>query len=333
MRYRSLGNTGIEVSLLGFGMWPIGGTQHAGDYGSVDDDEAIAAIRRALDLGVTLFDTAPAYGNGRAESLLGQALAGRRHEAVIVTKCAVHWDYDQERWVTTSQRESILESAESSLLRIGTDHIDVLLIHVPDPAGSPEGSMAAFQELVESGKVRAVGVSNFTIEQIDEYRKFGRIQVQQSGYNLLDRRIEAMMVPYLASAQIGLMTYGSLCHGLFSGTWTHETSFPENDWRSKGDVFGLPLFRGDNLKKNVDVATRLHAFASAQGHTVAQLAIAWVARHEYVATCLAGMVSVAEVEDNVRGVEWALTASDVQEIERILADAAGTQGADHYVVS
>lgn len=333
MQYRDLGTTGIRTSVLGFGMWPIGGTQHAGDYGRVDDDEAVAAIRRALDLGVTLFDTAPAYGNGRAESILGRALAGRRDEAVIVTKCAVHWDYQEERWVTTSQREAILQSARESLQRLDTDRIDVLLIHVPDPAGSPQGSMAAFQELIDSGTVRAVGVSNFTTEQIDEYQKFGRVDVQQSGYNMLDRRIESGMVPYLGSSRIALMTYGSLCHGLFSGAWTPDTTFPENDWRSKGDVFGLPLFRGDNLKKNIEVAQRLQEFAATRSHSLAQLAIAWVARHEYVATCLAGMLSVAEVEDNVKGVEWLLSPGELAEIDRILADAAGTQGADHYVVS
>ncbi|NBU06121.1 MAG: aldo/keto reductase [Actinobacteria bacterium] len=332
MKYTTLGTTGIRASLLGFGMWPIGGTQHAGDYGTVDDAAAVRAIRRALDLGVTLFDTAPAYGNGRAESILGEALAGRRDEAVIVTKCAVHWDYRDERWVTTSNREAILQSAEESLHRMGTDRIDVLLIHVPDPAGSPEGSMAAFKELVKSGKVRAVGVSNFTIEQLDEYRRHGSVQVQQSGYNLLDRRIEQKMVPYLGEANIGLMTYGSLCHGLFSGTWTSDTTFPSNDWRSKGDVFGLPLFAGDNFRKNVNVAQRLKEFAASSSHTLPQLAIAWVARHEYVATCLAGMITAAEVEDNVKGVEWALSASELQEIERILSDAAGTQGAEHYVV-
>ena len=332
MKYRELGNTGISASVLGFGMWPIGGTQQAGDYGSVDDAEAVKAIRRALDLGVTLFDTAPAYGNGRAESILGEALSGRRQEAVIATKCAVHWDYAESRWVTTSNRKAILQSAEESLQRLGTDHIDLLLIHVPDPNGSPEGSMSAFKELIASGKVRSVGVSNFTTDQIDEYENFGKIQVQQSGYNLLDRRIESKMVGHVASRDIGLMTYGSLCHGLFSGTWTSDTTFPANDWRSKGDVFGLPLFLGDNFKTNVNVARQLQVFAAARSHSLAQLAIAWVAQHGFVATCLAGMLSVSEVEDNVEGVNWSLTESDLREIDEIVAKAAGIQGDDHYVV-
>jgi len=332
MHYRTLGKTDIQVSVLGIGMWPIGGTQHAGDYGNVVDSDAIDAIRRALDLGVNLFDTAPAYGNGRAELILGEALGGRRQEAVIVTKCAVHWDYQEEQWVTTSNSDAILKSAEESLERLSTDYIDLLLIHVPDPNGSPEGSMGAFKELLDSGKVRSVGVSNFTKEQIDEYQCFGKIQVQQSGYNLLDRRIEETMVGHLEASGIGLMTYGSLCHGLFSGTWTPEIKFPPNDWRSKGDVFGLPLFLGDNLKTNVEVAYQLQDFAASCSITLAQLAIAWVAQHKFISTCLAGMRSVSEVEDNVKGVECSLSASDLSEIDRIIAGAAGTHGDDHYVV-
>jgi myo-inositol catabolism protein IolS len=324
MKYRALGSTGIEVSLLGFGMWPIGGTQHAGDYGTVDDNEAIAAIHRALDLGVTLFDTAPAYGNGRAESILGTALGSRRDDAVIVTKCAVHWDYAKEQWVTTS--------AEQSLQRLRTDHIDVLLIHVPDPDGSPAGSMAAFRELVDSGKVRAVGVSNFTTEQLDEYRKHGVVQVQQSGFNMLDRRTESKMVPYVRANDIGFMTYGSLCHGLFSGTWNSQTSFSSGDWRAKGDVFGLPLFAGENLRENIAMADQLKAFARARSRTLPQLAIAWVAMHEFVSTCLAGMIAPVEVDDNVAGVDWSLSATELAEVDRILAGAAGTEGTDHYVV-
>lgn len=332
MKYRQLGSTGIEVSLLGFGMWPIGGTQHAGDYGRVDDDAAVAAIHRALDLGVTLFDTAPAYGNGRAESILGTALGSQRPNAIVVTKCAVHWDYSKEQWVTTSNREAILISAEQSMRRLGTDYIDVLLIHVPDPDGSPIGSMSALRELVDSGKVRAVGVSNFTTEQLDEYRPHGRIDVQQSGYNMLDRRTETKMVPYVLANDIGFMTYGSLCHGLFSGVWNAETSFSSGDWRSKGDVFGLPLFLGENFTKNVAMAQRLKDFAETRSRTLPQLAIAWVAMHKFVSTCLAGMVTPAEVDDNVAGVDWSLSVSELKEIDHILSDAAGTEGTDHYVV-
>lgn len=333
MEYRQLGSTGISASVLGFGLWPIGGTQHAGDYGTVSTDDALAAIRRALDLGVTLFDAAPAYGNGHAERILGEALGSRRDEAVVVTKCAVHWDYDAETWVTTSNHDDIVRSAEDSLRRIGTDRLDLLLIHVPDPNGSPEGSMAAFAELVASGKVRAVGVSNFTVEQLDEYRQHGHIQVQQVGYNMLDRRAESVMFPRCAELGIGLMTYGALCHGLFSGTWEEDLVLPDDDWRSKGDVFGLPLFAGDNLRQNIRVASRLAEYAAAIGLTLPQLAIAWVVRNGHVATALAGMCTPREVEENVRAVTRPLGADDLAAVDEILADAVGTQGAEHYVVN
>lgn len=333
MEYRQLGTTGIRASVLGFGMWPIGGTQHAGDYGTVSTDDAISAIRRALDLGVTLFDAAPAYGNGHAEVVLGEALGSRRDEAVVVTKCAVHWDYDAETWVTTSNHDDIISSAEDSLRRIGTDRLDVLLIHVPDPNGSPEGSMAAFGELVSSGKVRAVGVSNFTVEQLDEYRQHGPIQVQQVGYNMVDRRAESTMFPRCVELGIGLMTYGALCHGLFSGAWDEDMVFPDDDWRSKGDVFGLPLFAGDNLRHNIGVTRRLAAFAGARGMTLPQLAIAWVVHNGDVATALAGMCTRSEVEENVAAVTQRLGPDDLAAVDEILADAVGTVGAGHYVVN
>lgn len=333
MEYRELGGTGISASVLGFGMWPIGGTQHAGDYGDVSTEQAIAAIERALELGITLFDTAPAYGNGHAETILGRGLGSRRDKAVIVTKCAVHWDYDAETWVTTSNHDDIVRSAEESLRRIGTDWLDVLLIHVPDPDGSPEGSMDAFGELVATGKVRAVGVSNFTIDQLDAYGEFGPIDVQQVGYNMLDRRAEAAMIPHCAEHGIGLMTYGALCHGLFSGVWDADTTFPDADWRSKGDVFGLPLFAGDNLRHNIAVAARLAEFAATRELSLPQLAIAWVAGNPSVATALAGMRSADEVEENVAAVSRQLTGDDLAAVDAILADAAGTHGADHYVVN
>jgi len=333
MEYRQLGNTDISASVLGFGMWPIGGTQHAGDYGTVSTEEAVDAIRGALDLGVTLFDAAPAYGNGHAEVVLGAALGSRRDEAVVVTKCAVHWDYDAETWVTTSNHDDIVRSAEDSLRRIGTDRLDVLLIHVPDPNGSPQGSMAAFGELVASGKVRAVGVSNFTVEQLDEYRLHGLIQVQQVGYNMLDRRAEAAMIPRCADLGVGLMTYGALCHGLFSGVWDEDMVIPAEDWRSKGDVFGLPLFAGDNLRHNIRVATRLATFAATRGLTLPQLAIAWVIQNHHVSTALAGMRTLAEVEENVEAVNKRLGAEDLAAVDEILADAVGTFGNDHYVVN
>jgi len=160
MKYRKFGNTDLTVSEIGFGMWPIGGTIKAGDYGVVDQSEAIKAIHRAMELGITLFDTAPAYGDGHGEAVLGEALAGNRGASIITTKCAVRWNHGTKSWITDSSKESILASVEKSLSRLRTDYLDILLIHVPDPNAVPSDAMSGFESLQKSGKVRFVGVSN-----------------------------------------------------------------------------------------------------------------------------------------------------------------------------
>jgi aryl-alcohol dehydrogenase-like predicted oxidoreductase len=165
------------------------------------------------------------------------------------------------------------------------------------------------------------------------YRQHGPIQVQQVGYNMLDRRAELAMIPRCAELSVGMMTYGALCHGLFSGTWGEHTVFPATDWRSKGDVFGLPLFAGQNLRHNIGVARRLAAFAGTRGLTLPQLAIAWVLQNAHVATALAGMRGPAEVEENVDAVNKRLDDEDFGAIDEILLGAVGTQGTAHYTVN
>ena len=333
MQYRELGRTGLRPSVIGFGTWPMGGTVRPGDYGGKDDDLAVLAVRRALDLGVTLFDTAPAYGEGHAERLLGQALGSRRDEIILCTKCAVHWDHERRLWVTTSTRQSITSSAEESLKRLGTDRLDILLIHVPDPNAVPSEAMGAFASLRESGKVGHVGVSNFTLEQIEQYAEHGQVEVQQVGYNLVDRRVESRMLPECHRLGIGMMTYGSLCHGLFSGQWQPGLSFPEEDWRSKGDVFGLPLFSGNHLTRNIEVAQRLGAFAESCGYSLPQLALAWVLQNPMVSVALVGVLAPEEIEANVVAADWSLSSSERKEIDAIVADAAGTVGMAEYQVN
>ena len=333
MQYRELGRTGLRPSVIGFGTWPMGGTVRPGDYGGKDDDLAVVAVRRALDLGVTLFDTAPAYGGGHAERLLREALGGRRDEVIISTKCAVHWDHERELWVTTSTRQSITSSAEESLSRLGTDWLDILLIHVPDPNAVPAEAMGALTSLRTSGKVRHVGVSNFTLGQIDQYAEHGPVEVQQIGYHMLDRRIEERMLPECERLGIGVITYGSLCHGLFSGQWKPGMSFPEEDWRSKGDVFGLPLFAGENLTRNIEVAQYLKEFAEPRGHSLPQLALAWVLLNPMVSVALVGVLAPEEIEANVAAAELSLNNSERTQIDAILADAAGTVGLAEYQVN
>lgn len=330
MQTRAFGKSGQIVSSIGFGMWPIGGTIKKGDYGVTDFDEAILSIQLALDEGITLFDTAPAYGNGLAEEILGKALEGRRDKAFITTKCGIYYDFEKEIWIRDSSREAIVRSAEQSLKRLRTDVIDLLLIHWPDSETAPESAMAGLENLRKSGKVRFVGVSNFNIQQIDTYENFGILDVQQVGYNIFDRRIESEMIPRCRKSGMGVMAYGSLCHGLLTGTWKEDIKFNAEDWRSQGDVFGLKLFTSENLPNNVRVANELRDFAASIGLSLPQLALAWVLSNKDISVALVGMASSHEVRENVVAANKTLSSADLHEISEIMKSAKGTVATHEY---
>ena len=323
MEYRTFGNTDLKVSAIGFGTWPIGGTYVEKGYGGVDDQEAIAAIRRALDLGITCFDTAPAYGLGRAEKILGQALGADRTRVVVVTKCGIPFIPEEKRFGRNSTYGHIMESAEESLRNLASDYVDVLLIHWPDVATPLEETMRALVDLRASGKVRYAGVSNFSVQQVEEALRFCPLAVQQIGYNLFDRRREGEL-PFLRERGVGVMAYGPLAHGLLTGTFTPETTFGEQDWRASGKAFGLPIFERENFVKNVAVVDRLKEVAREHGRSVPQLAIAWVLRRAEVTTALIGARKPNEIEDSAGAADWQLSQSEIDRIEEIMKDAAGT---------
>jgi len=324
MQLRKFGTTDLDVSSIGFGMWPIGGTLGSGDYGKVDNNEAIAAIKYALDEGINLFDTAPAYGNGFAEEILGKALIGIREKAVITTKCGIYHDYEKKEWVRDSSKSAILRGAEQSLSRLQTDYIDIFLIHWPDDKAAAAESMSAMSELKQSGKVRYIGVSNFSLEEIKTYSEFGLISTQQIGYNLFDRRIEQSMLPFCVQNNIAIMGYGSLCHGLLTGTWDIDFTFEKTDWRSQGDVMGLKLFTPNNLKANIAVANKLKEFAESKNISLPQLAIAWVLSNSNINVALTGMRNSSEVKDNTGVAAVNLSEADIVIIANIMESAQGT---------
>jgi aryl-alcohol dehydrogenase-like predicted oxidoreductase len=322
MEYRTFGNSNLKVSTVGFGTWPIGGTATAEGYGGVDDAEAVAAIRRALDLGITCFDTAPAYGLGRAETILGKALGADRKNVVVVTKCGIPWDPSQGRFGRNSKYDHILASAEESLRCLGTDYIDVLLIHWPDPDTPLAEPMRALEDLRESGKVRHIGVSNFSTDQVAECLTYTQLAVQQIGYNLFDRRREGELT-WLRERHVGIMAYGPLAHGLLAGAFTPDTTFSEKDWRASGKAFGLPIFEGENFRKNVAVVEKLKGIAAGHGKTVAQLALAWVLCRPEVTVALIGARKPSEIEASAQAAGWSLTDADLTQISDAMQGAAG----------
>jgi aryl-alcohol dehydrogenase-like predicted oxidoreductase len=325
MQQRAFGRTGLAVSALGFGSWPMSGGER---YGAIEDTEAIRAIHRALDAGVNCVDTAPAYGFGHAEEVVGQALRGRRSQAILVTKCGLAWGPDAPAIRRDTRPASLRREVDQSLRRLRTDVIDVYLIHWPNAETPFEDAFGTMDDIVRAGKVRFVGVSNFTVDQMEGCRRVRPIDVVQVGYHLFDRRMEREVFPYCARHGIGVMGYGPLAHGLLTGAFTAATRFAEPDWRAKGVAFGQPIFTPENLPRNVAVVDRLRReVAEPLGVSVGQLALAWVLRNPVVSTALVGARNPAEVDASLAGAGLSLSAADLARIEAIMGGAAGTIGA------
>ena len=322
MRYRPFGRTGLSVSVVGFGCWPMAGDR----YGAIEDDEAVKAIHRALERGVNCVDTAPAYGGGHSEEVVGRALAGRREDVILVTKCGVKAPPPGQLGpLRDASRANILREVDASLKRLDTDWVDVLLVHWPD-AGTPfEDTMRGLEEVVTSGRVRFVGVSNFTGAMMAECMRTRRIDVSQVGYHMLDRRQERETFPHCLDHGIGVMGYGSLGHGLLTGAFTASTAFdPARDWRGNGVAFGQPIFRGDNFRANLGVVERLRReVAEPRGVPLSQIALAWVLGHPAISTALVGARTPAEVDANDAGAELDLSPAERATIDSILSGAAG----------
>src|SRR5262249_51922148 len=323
MRFRPFGRTGLQVSALGFGCWPMAGDR----YGAIEDDEAVKAIHRALDKGVNCVDTAPAYGGGHSEEGVARALEAGRRAGILGTRCGVKPPAPgQPGPLRDSSRANIFREIDLSLKRLRTDWVDVLLVHWPDAATPFEETMRALEEVVTSGRARFVGVSNFTGAMIAECLPTRRVDVSQVGYHMFDRRQEAETFPLCLEHGIGVMGYGSLGQGLLTGAFTAATTFGEaaRDWRGGGVAFGQPIFRGDNFQKNVAVVDRLRReVAEPRGVPVSQIALAWVLGHPAISTALVGARTPAEVDANDAGAELDLSPAERAKIDAIIGGVAG----------
>ncbi|MHB8147759.1 MAG: aldo/keto reductase, partial [Vulcanimicrobiaceae bacterium] len=209
MEFTQIGNTGVRASRIGLGTWAIGGWM----WGGTDDDAAIATIRRAIDAGVNLIDTAPAYGQGHAEEIVGRALRGRRDRAIIATKVALEWD-ERGKMRRNASAARIQKEIEDSLRRLQTEYVDIYQIHWPDPATPMDETAKTMQRLFDAGKIRAIGVSNFSTAQMEEFAKFSTLHTVQPPYNLFEREAQDDVLPYVLSHRLSSLTYGALCRGL-----------------------------------------------------------------------------------------------------------------------
>ena len=297
MRYKKFGNSDLETSVVGFGGWPMG----RGHYGSFDDNEVIRAVHASIDLGVTLFDTAAVYGWGEGEKLLGRALEGKREDVVIVSKAGIPWDEEGGGRRRDSSRESLEKSLNESLTRLQTDYLDLFLIHWPDESRPMSVPMEAFADFQRQGKIRYGGVSNFSPQQMSDCLDVFPIVTNQVGYHLFDQRPEPEIIPFCADNGMGIMAYGSLAHGLLTGTMTPDTTFEEDDWRRSLMAFGQPIFKGQNFLDNLKKVDTLKEMAADKGFSVAQLALAWVASEPTVSVALVGTRRPEEIQEKRSG--------------------------------
>ena len=312
MRTRTLGTNGPVISEIGLGAWAIGGPWQFG-WGAVDDAESIRTIRRALDLGVNWIDTAAVYGLGHSEEVVARAVADRRGEALVATKCGLVWD-ESGQTRRCSRPESIRREAEASLRRLRTPVIDLYQIHWPDPDVPMAESWGAMVRLREEGKVRWIGVSNYSLEEIQACQAIQPVQSLQPQYSLLRRGLETDLMTWCDQAGVGIVAHSPMASGLLTGSFDRERLAPD-DWRRDGKFFQEPVF-----SKALELVERLRPMAARHGKTVGQLAVAWVLRHPEVTAAIVGARRPEQVEANVRASGWWLSLGELAEIDTLLSE-------------
>ena len=316
MRQTTLGRSGLQVSRIAFGTWQLGG-----DWGATEEDQATAAIRRAADRGVTLFDTAQAYGFGASERFLTKALASYpREEVVIATKGGL-----RPTAAGGVGRDAspgwIRQGVDQSLEALGTDYIDLFQVHWPDPATPLEETASALSELVTQGKIRHVGVSNFDADQMDAFGSVLPVETLQPPYHLLRRGIEKDILPYAEAHDIGVLVYGPLGHGLLSGGLREDTRFMPGDWRGTS-----PVFQGESFRQNLDVVGQLSKVASESGVSISQMAIAWTLSNSAVDVAIVGTRDPAHLDDALGAGSLDLDEDVLGRIDEIVRDAVPIDG-------
>ncbi|MCH8148661.1 MAG: aldo/keto reductase [Planctomycetes bacterium] len=315
MNQRSLGESGIRVSAVALGTWAMGGDVAV--WGHIDDRESIAAIQQALDCGINLIDTAPIYGNGHAEEIVGKAVSGRRNEVVIATKCGlVPPDRDGDLPIRNLSAKQIHRECEASLRRLRVDAIDIYHCHWPDPETPVRETMEALVTLWDQGKIRAIGLSNFGCERLAAAREFGPIHCLQPPFSMLNRRAADDLLPYCKEHQIGVICYGPLAKGLLTGKFHRDAKF--NDLRSQDADF-----QGVRYYRNLDIVDELKKVAIKYDKTVGQLAINWAASFPGIAAPIFGAKRPSQVRENVGGIGWEISREDRDLIDRILGGPPG----------
>ncbi len=314
METRRLGNSNLEITSVGFGAWAIGGSGWEFAWGPQDDADSIAAIHRALELGVNWIDTAAVYGTGHSEEIVANALkewSGPR--PYVFTKCVLRWNDQGKIWKEFSP-ESIRRECEDSLRRLQVETIDLYQMHWPPEEGKPgiEEAWQTLAALKSEGKVRWIGVSNFNAAQIQRAEKIAPVTSLQPPYSIIRRQIEGEILPYCRKQGIGVISYAPMASGLLTGAMTREraAALPADDFRSRN-----PEFREPRLSKNIELVERLRQVGTRHKRTPGEVAIAWTLRHPEITGAIVGARNAKQSEGVMRAGELKLSANEIAEIE------------------
>ena len=321
MQNRQLGNSDLRITPVGYGAWAIGGAGWQFAWGSQNDNDSIAAIHRALELGVNWIDTAAVYGLGHSEEVVGRAIrswSGPR--PYVFTKCGLPWDESRQARKYLGAA-SIRRETEGSLRRLGVDVIDLYQIHWPPEPDSPEleEGWSTLADLKREGKVRWIGVSNFNVKQLRRAKAIAPVTSLQPPYSLIDRAVEEDTLPYCLRENIGVIVYSPMASGLLTGAMTRERAakLPKDDWRSTSPEFTEP-----RLSRNLDLVERLREIARRHGRMPGEVAVAWTLRNPAVTGAIVGARNARQASEAMRAGDLRLTDKEVNEIEDFLAESA-----------
>lgn len=309
MEYIRLPHTDLVLSRIGFGCEPLGAT----DWGEFDEPKAVAAVQKALDIGINLFDTADVYGLGRSERFLSTALGRHRHDVIIASKFGINWRANSEtgraHTFFDSSPRRVIEALEMSLRRLRIDCLALYFVHWPDPNTPIAETLEALLQCRDAGKVRYIGVSNFSVQLIEQSIQKLRLAAIELPYNALTRQAELDLLPYCHAHEIGVFAYSPLSQGLLTGKYGPEARFGNNDRRHR-----LPHFQGSNLVANLQVVERVKTIGQRYGKSPSQVAIRWVLNHPAIAGAIAGAKSPEQIQDSAGAVGWCLSQADCEYI-------------------
>lgn len=316
MQTKPLGNSDLHITPIGFGAWAIGGGGWAFGWGAQDDQDSIEAIQRSLDLGVNWIDTAAIYGLGHSEEVVAKALKGRTDRPYIFTKCSMIWNEKGEISRSLKQ-DSIRHEVEASLRRLGVETIDLYQIHWPNPEPDVEEGWTTLVKLKDEGKIRHIGVSNFSVEQLQRIQAIAPITSLQPPYSLINRKVEAEILPFCQQHNIGVIVYSPMQSGLLTGAMNPEriANMPDDDWRKQSNEFQEP-----RLSRNLKLVEVLQQIGQEQGQSPGEVAIAWTLNHSAVTAAIVGGRNGKQVEGIIGAGEFRLNEPALAKISNFLSE-------------